>query len=269
MAALRPQTVALPGFAVAIQHFPLKLVSRRMLAPTVGHYVFVRDDGQPLDYIPGQFIQVHFQYADGTPTKRSYSLATIHDHAMGPGEAVEIAVSYVPGGAATALFEGLGEAGTIEASGPFGRFCLMPVDNNRRYLLIGTGTGVTPYRAMLPQIETLIRDRGVEVVLLFGARTPVELLYGDEFRAFAQAHPNFRFVPCFSRELPAPGSAHAHADVRHGYVQQFIDEFAPSADTDIAYLCGNPNMVDACFEALKGHGLPVPQIRREKYVSSK
>ena len=24
----------------------------------------------------------------------------------------------------------------------------------------------------------------------------------------------------------------------------------------------------ACFEALKGHGLPIPQIRREKYVSS-
>jgi len=43
-------------------HFPLKLVSRRMLAPTVGHYTFVRDDGQPLDFIPGQFIQVHFRY---------------------------------------------------------------------------------------------------------------------------------------------------------------------------------------------------------------
>jgi NAD(P)H-flavin reductase len=38
---------------------------------------------------------------------------------------------------------------------------------------------------------------------------------------------------------------------------------------DIAYLCGNPNMVDASFEALKGFGLPVPAIRREKYVSSK
>lgn len=73
-----------------------------MLAPTVGHYQFVRDDGQPLDFQPGQFIQVHFSYADGTETKRSYSLATIHDHALGPGEAVDIAVSFVPGGAATA-----------------------------------------------------------------------------------------------------------------------------------------------------------------------
>ncbi|BDU18518.1 ferredoxin--NADP reductase [Lysobacter auxotrophicus] len=255
---------------MAIQHFPLKLVSRRMLAPSVGHYTFVRDDGQPLDFIPGQFIQVHFTYADGTATKRSYSLATIHDHALGPGEAVEIAVSYVPGGAATALFEGLEDGGHVDASGPFGRFCLMPQDANARYLLIATGTGVTPYRAMLPQLEALIRERGVRVVLLFGARNPEELLYGDEFRAFASRYPeNFRFVPCFSRELPAADSPHAHADVRHGYVQQFLDEFAPDATGDIAYLCGNPNMVDACFDALKGYGLPVPQVRREKYVSSK
>lgn len=236
-----------------------------MLAPSVGHYQFVRDDGQPLDFVPGQFIQVHFRYADGTPAKRSYSLATIHDHALGPGEAVEIAVSYVPGGAATALFEGLPEGGHVEASGPFGRFCLMPGDRNARYLLIATGTGVTPYRSMLPQLQSLMAERGVEVVLLQGARTPAELLYGDEFRAFADAHPEFRYVPCLSRELPPD----PHPDVRHGYVQQHLGAFAPDAARDIAYLCGNPDMVDACFEALKGFGLPVPQIRREKYVSSK
>jgi ferredoxin-NADP reductase len=251
-------------------HFPLKLVDRRMLAPTIAHLAFVRDDGQPLDFIPGQFVQVHFHYADGTPTRRSYSLATIHDHALGPGEAVEIAVSYVPGGAATALFEGLEPGDRIDASGPYGRFCLMPGDDNRRYLLIGTGTGVTPYRSMLPQLERLIAGRGVQVVLLFGARSPDELLYGDEFRAFAARHPaQFRFVPCFSRELPAPGTAQDHADVRHGYVQQFLSEFAPDRAGDIAYLCGNPNMVDACFESLKQAGLEVKQIRREKYVSSK
>jgi NAD(P)H-flavin reductase len=240
-----------------------------MLAPSVAHLSFVRDDGEPLDYIPGQFVQVHFQYTDGTATKRSYSLAARHEHALGPDDTVEIAVSYVTGGAATMLFEGLALGGTITASGPYGRFCLVPADANRRYLLIGTGTGVTPYRAMLPQLAAQIADRGIEVILLFGARTEEELLYGDEFRAFANEHPNFRFVPCFSRELPAADSPHAHADVRKGYVQDQLAEFAPQAESDIAYLCGNPNMVDACFEVLKGHGLPVPQIRREKYVSSK
>ena len=254
---------------MAIVHFPLKLTARRMIAPSVAHLSFRRDDGQPLDYVPGQFIQVHFAYADGSPARRSYSLATIHDHALGAGETVEIAVSYVPGGAATALFEGLPIDGTIDASGPYGRFCLLPADANRRYLLIGTGTGITPYRAMLPQLAQLMRERNVEVVLLQGARNPGELLYGDEFRAFADRHPGFRFVPCFSRQLPEPGSPLAHDDARHGYVQNALAEFAPDAGGDIAYLCGNPNMVDACFEALKAAGLPIPHIRREKYVSNK
>ena len=57
--------------------------------------------------------------------------------------------------------------------------------------------------------------------------------------------------------------------MRHGYVQQFLAEFAPDPARDIAYLCGNPNMVDTCFEALKEAGFEVRQIRREKYVSSK
>lgn len=250
---------------MAIAHFPLRLVGSRMLAASVRHLEFARDDGLPLDFLPGQFIQVHFRLPDGTPSKRSYSLATMHEHALGPGETVEIAVSYVPGGAASALFRALAEGQQIEASGPFGRFCLSPKDENRRYLLIGTGTGVTPYRAMLPQLEQMMRERELEVVLLFGARTPAELLYGEDFVAFTAHQPRFRFLPCFSREMPVtPGP-----DARRGYVQDALADLVPNPERDIAYLCGNPNMVDTCFETLKTAGLPVAHIRREKYVSSK
>ncbi|WP_080639726.1 ferredoxin--NADP reductase [Xanthomonas arboricola] len=258
----KPRSQTVPNTFVPVQ-FPLKLVDRRMIAPTVAHCQFLRDDGQPLDFQPGQFIQIHFDAADGTPTKRSYSLATIHDHALGPGEAVDIAVSFVPGGSATALFEGLQIGDQLQVSGPYGRFCLPPGDHNRRYVLIATGTGVTPYRSMLPLLAEAIATRGVQVLLLQGARTPAELLYGDDFRAFADAHPQFRYVPCFSRALPEQ----PHADVRQGYVQQQLAECAPDAHGDIAYLCGNPDMVDSCIEALKAAGLPNAQIRREKYVS--
>ena len=114
-----------------------------MVAPTVAHLSFVRDDGLPLDFIPGQFLQVHFPLADGTQ-RAAASLATRHENARSrPGDAVEIAVSYVPGGAATALFEGMPLGGTVDGSGPFGRSALLPQDANRRYLLIGTGTGIT------------------------------------------------------------------------------------------------------------------------------
>ena len=254
---------------MAIVHFPLKLTARRMIAPTVAHLSFLRDDGQPLPCIPGQFIQIHFEYADGSAAKRSYSIAIGRQPDDAPDAQVDIAVSYVAGGAATALFEGLAIGATVDASGPFGRFCLYPNDANRRYVLIGTGTGITPYRAMLPQLAQQMAQRGVQVVLLQGARTPAELLYGDEFRAFAEAHPQFRYMPCLSRELPAADSPHTHADVRHGYVQNVLAELAANPTSDIAYLCGNPDMVDANFEALKTIGLPIPMIRREKYVSNK
>ena len=36
--------------------------------------------------------------------------------------------------------------------------------------------------------DTLLGLRELEVVLLFGARTPVELIYGEDFYAFAAAH---------------------------------------------------------------------------------
>lgn len=246
-------------------HFPLKLISSHALAPTVHHFVFRRDDGQPLEFLPGQFIQIHFSYPDGSLTKRSYSIATVREQAAHAEDAIEVAVSYVPGGAASELFGHLQRGQQIEASGPFGRFCLMPGDANRRYLLIATGTGVTPYRAMLPQLKRALAERAVEVVLLFGARGPGELLYGTEFAAFAAANPGFRFIPCFSRTLPETPYPHQ----RKGYVQDALAELAPDAERDIAYLCGNPNMVDAAFDTLKTFGLPVPHVRREKYVSSR
>ena len=245
-------------------HFTLRLVDSCMLAPAVRHLVFERVDGQPLAFQPGQFMQVHFHYDDGSATKRSYSVASVGDGSS-PVSRIEIAVSYVEGGAATRLLGDLRHGQTIEASGPYGRFCLQPTDTHPRYLLLATGTGVTPYRAMLPLFDKLLAGGGREVVLLYGARTEAELLYGDQFEAFAQTHPGFTFHGCLSRQPRAVPRPHD----RLGHVQGVLAELAPRADRDIAYLCGNPNMVDAAFTALKESGLPVAQIRREKYISSR
>jgi ferredoxin-NADP reductase len=245
-------------------HFQLRLVDSHMLASTVRHLVFERADGQPLAFTPGQFLQVHFHYDDGTATKRSYSVATIGDGSE-PVQRIEIAVSYVDGGAATKLLGKLKHGETIEASGPYGRFCLQEADEHPRYLLLATGTGVTPYRAMLPLIRKLLARGDREVVLLYGARTEAELLYSEEFEAFAEANPGFIYHGCLSREARAAPRPHD----RSGHVQHVLAELGPQAERDIAYLCGNPNMVDAAFAALQEYGLPVKQIRREKYISSK
>ena len=250
-------------------HFQLRVVDSRMLAPTGRQLVVEGGDGRPLVFQPGQFLQVHFQTGDGLAAKRSYSVASVGDGGA-PGvpvevEHIEIAVSYVEGGAATRLLGELPVGGVIDASGPYGRFCLQAADTHRRYLLLATGTGVTPYRAMLPQIEQVLAAGDREFVLLYGARNEQELLYGEEFEAFARAQPGFIFHGCLSRQARAV----PRATDRAGHVQHVLAELRPSAEQDIAYLCGNPNMVDAAFATLQEFGLPVRQIRREKYISSR
>ncbi len=256
---------------MATAHFPIRLTARRLIAPEVLHLSFVRDDGGSLDYTPGQFIQIHFPLPDGSMARRSYSCATRHDHHLQPGEAVEFVASCVPGGAATALFQGMAIGDALQASGPLGLFTLKPEDDNTRYLLVATGTGIASYRSMLPEIDALLAGRTVSFVVMHGVRTPADLLFADEFIDFAARHgARFRYLPCFSRELPGEDDPlHAQAEVREGYVQNFLVELAPDPKGDIAYLCGNPNMVDAGVEALKAHGLPMKHIRREKYVSLK
>ncbi|TAN07240.1 MAG: ferredoxin--NADP reductase [Rhodanobacteraceae bacterium] len=246
-----------------IEHFQLKLADSRMLAPTVRHLAFERADGAPFKFTPGQFIQIHFNYDDGKPTKRSYSVGT--PAAASEVDKLELAVSFVDGGAATKLLGGLEHGGSIDASGPYGRFCLMDDDANQRYFLIATGTGITPYRAMLPSIAKRIAERGTRVALLYGARNEEELLYGEEFEAFAGQHPEFTFHPCLSRAARAA----PRPNDRRGHVQDVLPELQPHPEHDIAYLCGNPDMIDANFTLLKELGMPIKYIRREKYVSSR
>lgn len=248
-----------------MEHFKLRLAASHMLAPSVRHLAFERADGEPFRFVPGQFIQVHFHYADGKPTKRSYSVGTVGSDAGEPVRQLEIAVSYVDGGAATELLSRLDEGEEIDASGPYGRFCLNDADANARYLLVATGTGVTPYRAMLPQIRMLTATRSCTFALVYGARTEAELLYGEEFEAFAREVPGFTFHPCFSRVPRAVPRPHD----RNGRVHVALADLAPDPARDIAYLCGNPDMVDQAFALLKDAGLAVKDIRREKYVSSR
>lgn len=239
--------------------FPVRVADTQTFGDATRHLVFERDDGQALEFQAGQFVNVHFEH-EGEPIHRSYSVANA------PGsERFEIALGRVEGGRASELLFKLEPGETIDVSGPYGRFVLRD-DEPCRYLLVATGTGVTPYRSMLPELaERLRANASWAVDLVLGVRTKEDLLYGEEFEAFAEAHRNFRFHPCYSRETDRA----LREGERSGYVQHHLDSLDPDPEHDIAYLCGNPGMVDSALEALKERGFPLPRIRREKYVSAR
>ena len=239
--------------------FQLVLESAWMVTPRVREMTFARVDAATIKYVPGQFVTLHMPY-DGNMLRRSYSIASIPKPHQ---QSISIAVTHVEAGRATRLLYGMEPGDRVNAVGPFGRFVLRD-DPSCRYLLIGTGTGVTPYRAMLPELERRIHLGGFSVELFLGVRGPDELLYGEDFQACAQNHADFNFHACFSRVMPQSTTPLQHK----GYVQDLMETVKPDPERDIVYLCGNPDMIDLAATRLKGKGFSVQNIRREKYVSS-
>jgi len=230
-----------------------------MVAPNVLHLSFRREDPEPFSFVAGQFVTLHIE----TPAKkvhRSYSIAN------SPGDhRIEISCAYVENGVASQLLFGLKPGDAIEAGGPYGLFVLKE-EQPKRYILVATGTGVTPYRSMLKEIEHRLKHTqpDLSIALILGVRTADELLFKDEFLAFAKANPRFSFHACYSRE---PGKI--LTDFEHqGHVQTALETLQPNPLQDIVYLCGNPNMIDDTFTLLTETGFDKKNVRREKYLFS-
>lgn len=243
---------------MAIKTFPLKLRWAKMLTEDVKHLAFEPVDKDDFTFIPGQFISIHFNWEDKL-LRRSYSIATI----PGQDNLIEFSLSFVPGGAASQFLFNLKEDDIIDISGPYGRLVLRDEDP-QRYVLVATGTGVTPYRSMLPELaKRLEANPALRVDLLLGVRTRADALYEDEFLAFAEQHENFNFYLHLSRDELQDPKPHE----RKGYVQTGLQQLNLNPETDIIYLCGNPNMIDESVVITKELDFPIQQVRREKYVS--
>lgn len=243
-----------------MKQFDVKLNSSKKVTPSIMHLAFVRTDGEPIDYIPGQFVTFLLDSEDGVK-RRSYSIATI----PGATQETEIAISYLKHGIASETMFNLQPGQTLTCSGPFGRLILRDNETPARYILVATGTGVAPYRAMLPQIaERLAADEDLQVVLLLGVQYRADLLYGEDFIAFAKQHERFEFHAYYSREELADAEPHENK----GYVQTAFEKLALEPEDDLVYLCGNPNMIDQAFEYLTDEGFSPRNVRREKYISS-
>jgi len=241
--------------------FELVLKSAKEITPQVLHMVFARADGRKLNFIPGQFITFHLPHGEKL-ARRSYSIATI----PGSKDEIEIAAAYYEGGIASELLFNLQPGQSLTTTGPFGRLILKDeVEQLRRYILVATGTGVSPYRSMLPALaERLTAQSNLHIELILGVRSRDYLLYGEDFIQFAKDHDQFNFRAQYSRQMPDDQQAYEYS----GYVQETFDALQLNPDHDIVYLCGNPNMIDDSFALLQEFGFDVRSVRREKYISS-
>lgn len=229
------------------------LIGARVLSSNVRELTF--EASPDFSFQPGQWVHVHFpgHYdVHGELLKRSYSIAS----APRANGRFDLSVARTGSGPAGTLLHAAAIGERFSITGPFGEFLMAPIE--RPFLMVATGTGIAPFRAMLQASAMRARRR---MALLFGNRDETEILYECEFEALARENPLFMFFPTLSR----PGVGW---NGRIGYVQSHVCEIAgtvggPHCD---AYICGQPAMVREVRSALHEHlGVDWAHIHVERY----
>lgn len=220
-----------------------RLVEARELAPGTRHFVFAVEGGE-FRYEPGQFVSLVKKLGDDEIT-RAYSIASAPD-----GNHFTLCANLVPDGRFTPFLFGMEPGDTVELKAVLGTFVLRkPAADS---ILVATGTGIAPFRAMLatpPQAR---------FTMIFGVRTENTLLYNDEWRALATTHPDFEYRPTLTR----PDSAWKGRTGRvHDHV---LEALGDRRDVDI-YICGLREMVDELRGRLKALGVDRKRIVYERY----
>jgi CDP-4-dehydro-6-deoxyglucose reductase len=224
-----------------------RLLESREIAPEVRHFVFEVEDGT-FSYVAGQFASLTADI-NGSAITRAYSFAS-----PACGSRFDLCLNRVIEGKFSPYLFDLRPGDQVRMTGPYGGFIFrQPVEDS---VLIATGTGIVPFRAMLH--DQLSHDSSRHFTLIFGVRYEHSLLYAREFEDLARNHANFRFWPTLSR--PEPGWTG-----RTGHVQAHLVEAVGERRDVNVFICGLKAMVDDVRSILKSSGFDRKRLIYEKY----
>ncbi|MFI5347724.1 MAG: FAD-dependent oxidoreductase [Elusimicrobiota bacterium] len=227
--------------------FAPRLLSSRDEAPGIRTFRFQSPPG--FAFIPGQFVMFHF--SDDPKTWRAYSICS------SPAKAAlwfEITVGMV--GAFSDRLGFLTEGGEhgLTARGPFGKWIY---DVNAPHaVLVSGGTGVTPFRAMC--LMKANRHAPGKITVCCSAKTPGLLLYQNEYDAWRKAG-----VVVFPRVTATPPPDWNGLTGR--WTADAVIAASGSDASAVYYLCGPNKMVQELREGLAAKGVPLEQVRTEKW----
>jgi NAD(P)H-flavin reductase len=136
----------------------------------------------------------------------------------------------------TALHE-LEPGATIGMRGPLGNTCPFDRMQGRDVVIVSGGFSFTTLRSTIVHLlDPSRRSRFGKLTCVYGARTPGELLYKDELRAW-EKNAGLSLHICVDRLDGAPWPA------TEGLVPNVLRQVAPSAKNAVALVCGPPVMI--------------------------
>jgi ferredoxin/flavodoxin---NADP+ reductase len=237
-----------------------RLVRREDMTESLS-YFWVRFDGEPTPFEPGQYMTIGVM-VEGKIVQRPYSVASPPFTAGSDG--YEFYVRVVVGGTFTPLLWQLPVGQKMRMIGPKGKFMLRPGDE-RTHIFISSGTGNAPFVSMMRQALHDGTER--KVVFLNGVSYAHELGYKDLLEGWERSgeYP-VTFIPTVSRPNDPANAAWLG---RTGRVETILgpvlDEIGLTPANSVAYICGNPDMILAAEQTFLERGYPEDQVHKELY----
>lgn len=130
----------------------------------------------------------------------------------------------------------------VQIHGAYGEFCLQDPNDGRRYVFIGTGTGIAPFHSFIKTHPNL------DYQIIHGIR------YVDECYGIRDYDPT-RYSSCVSR---GPGGSF------QGRVTDYLHQ-NPVEKESVCYLCGNRAMINRAYELLRAQGVSSDNLFAEVF----
>ena len=221
-------------------------------------YIITLPNTDNFNFLPGQFVTLKLPIHErDSKCLRSYSIASA-PNGSNSFELIIVLANPSTGGT-NYIFNQIKEGSTLILRGPVGVFTL-PNVTHKRVVFICTGTGIAPFRSMLLEAFKTNAHQLTQYNLVFGCRTPADLLYFNQMQALHHAHTNFEYNPACSRELWQGRTGYVH-----NVYEDIIKQPNFNAENTLFYLCGWRNMIDEAKNRLLALGFNKNQIHYELY----
>jgi glycine betaine catabolism B len=233
--------------------FTLPLIDSRRESPTAMTFRFATES-TGFRYLSNQFVRLALpDVTDPWGAIRSFSLSSSPSE---PGFiSITCKISDTPFKQALAVMRP-GQTGVVY--GPLGAFLF---DRQRPAVFLAGGIGITPLRGMIRYAhDTSFRH---DMVLLYSARTPDELVFRSELDAIAREGGRLHAAYSVTR----PKDTTAPWEGRAGRIdERWIREATRGLHGPRFYVCGLPEMVGEMIRILEGPlGVPGESIDYEVF----
>lgn len=193
------------------------------------------EERRKFSHRPGQFMEVSVFGTGEAPFCISSS-----SHGR---DTLDITVRKI--GHVTSALHSLGEGDKVGIRGPLGNWFPFEEVEGKHMLFVVGGLGLAPLR---PQIQDAYRERErfASIKVLYGARTPQDLVYGDELEEWQQADG----MECLLTVDAATDGWTGNV----GVVGTLLEKVELDVPQTIAFVCGPPIMIRFVVRDLVGLG---------------